>query len=260
MGRQRRWARGSRFDRWVQGAALKRWEEARAGLAAAPLSALRETRGQARQLRAELDRLLFAADARLAQGGNATRIDAPHGADWTWRPEVWTGPLGAPGLVSAQSQASLGAEIKLFHDCPAGELTLRQTRSRARTDHAPYGLSLDVLHFQGSYLSLAVDLPDAAHEGLRKRHIVRADFNVRLERPIELFARLNVKHGPNTEQVVREVPVGRDGAVVEFDLAYTAINEKRVSGMWMDVIFENPWMNRVEFRDLTMMRFPRAEM
>lgn len=90
---------------------------------------------------------------------------------------------------------------------------------------------------------------------------MRLDCAVDLEKPIEIFARLNVKHGPNLEQLVREIPLeGEGGAYVDFDLAYTKLNEKRVEKLWIDLIFEGPEMNQIVLRDLTLSRRPRAEM
>ena len=66
-------------------------------------------------------------------------------------------------------------------------------------------------------------------------------------------------HGPNTEQVVRELPLNQKEVVVEFDMAYTNLNEKRVGKAWLDLIFEGPEMNQVVIRDLTFARCPRAE-
>jgi len=48
--------------------------------------------------------------------------------------------------------------------------------------------------------------------------------------------------------------------MVEFDLAYTKLNEKRVESMWVDLIFEGPEMNQVTLRDVTFSRNPRAEL
>ena len=53
---------------------------------------------------------------------------------------------------------------------------------------------------------------------------------------------------------------GRSTVRVEFDLAYTKLNEKRVDRMWLDLIFDNPGMNEVILRDLTFSRRPRAEL
>lgn len=91
-------------------------------------------------------------------------------------------------------------------------------------------------------------------------HLLRMEVIVEVEKPLEIFARLNVRHGPNTEQIVREQPLSDDKIMVEFDLAYTKLNEKRVEAMWIDLIFEGPEMNQVMLRDLTFSRNPRAEL
>ena len=104
-----------------------------------------------------------------------------------------------------------------------------------------------------------VDAPPAAADGLQRRHIVRLNAIIEVEKPLEVFARLNIKHGPNTEQLVLELPFGQDDMMVEFDLGYSEINEKRIERVWLDLIFESPEMNQVTIRDLTFCRYPRAE-
>jgi hypothetical protein len=84
------------------------------------------------------------------------------------------------------------------------------------------------------------------------------DTIVELEKPLEIFARLNIKHGPNTEQIVRELPLNAEEIMVEFDLAYSNLNEKRVERAWIDLIFENPQMSQLVLRDVTFSRRPRA--
>ena len=148
----------------------------------------------------------------------------------------------------------------MFHDCPHAELAPRQLRNLREADLAPFGLRLDVLAFAGTYLSIAVDLPQDMVRGLTRRHLVRIDTIVELEKPLEIFARLNIRHGPNTEQIVRELPLGADDIRVEFDLAYTRLNEKRIERAWLDLIFEAPEMNQVILCDLTFSRRKRAEL
>ncbi len=48
--------------------------------------------------------------------------------------------------------------------------------------------------------------------------------------------------------------------MVEFDLGYSDINEKRLERMWLDLIFEGPEMNQINMRDITFCRYPRAEL
>ena len=88
---------------------------------------------------------------------------------------------------------------------------------------------------------------------------MRVNLIIEVEKSIEIFARLNIKHGPNTEQLMLELPLGESEVMVEFDLGYSDINEKRVERMWLDLIFESPEMNQVTIRDLTFCRYPRAE-
>ena len=154
----------------------------------------------------------------------------------------------------------LGDEVTLFHDCEFSELTLRQLRNLREEDLAPYGLRLDVFKFDGSFLSLVVDLPQSGVTGLKRTHLLRMDAIVEMEKPLEIFARLNIRHGPNTEQIVRELPLDEENIRVEFDLAYSNLNEKRVERAWIDLIFEGPQMNQVILRDLTFSRRPRAHL
>jgi hypothetical protein len=247
------------LDGRIFAAQIRRWAQAARTAGRTDLPLLRRQRGRARMLKVHLDRLLHVADERLALpaiGSNS--FPRPHNADWAWRPELWRGPLPRPGLSSVQTKSTLGSEITLFHDCGLSELTLRQLRNLREEDLAPYGLRLDVFRFEGSFLSLVVDLPDNAVKGLKRSHLIRMDAIVEMEKPLEIFARLNVKHGPNTEQIVRELPQ-QDGAIrVEFDLAYSNLNEKLVERAWVDLIFEGPQMNQVVLRDLTFSRRPRA--
>ncbi|WP_066707757.1 DUF6478 family protein [Celeribacter ethanolicus] len=245
----------------INALATRRWARRATMAEGLSLPTLRRLRGQARGLRWEIDRFLFVADGRLALpliGSNAMQL--PLYTDWSHRPELWRGPIPLKGASAVPSKTLIGSEATLYHDCQISELTYRQVRNTSEEDLSPFGLRLDVFRFDGSFLSLSVELPDEACHGLSKRHLVRMDYSIDLEKGIEIFARLNVKHGPNMEQVVRELPLHTDEGYVEFDLAYTKLNEKRVEKLWIDLIFEDPEMNQIVLRDLTCSRRPRAEL
>jgi hypothetical protein len=217
-------------------------------------------RNRARRLRRELDRVIHVAENRLSLpviGSNALR--RPLGSDWVWRPDLWRGLISVPGFSSAPGRAQICDGTTLFHDCRESELTVRQVRNTREADLAPFGLRMDVFRFDGSFLSLVLELPQAAVTGLKRRHLVRLSAVIEMEQPLEIFARLNVMHGPNTEQIVRELPLNEQDVVVEFDLAYTNMNEKRVERAWIELIFEGPGMNQIMLRDVTLARRPRAE-
>ena len=240
---------------------MARWARAAREAGQTDLISLRRQRSKARALKTHLDRLIHKADERLALPMiGSSNFARPHNADWAWRPELWRGPLPTPGLSSVETKSMLGGEVTLFHDCARSELTLRQLRNLREEDLAPYGLRMDVFRFDGSFLSLVVDLPSEASQGLTRNHLLRMDVIVEREQPLEIFARLNVQNGPNTEQLVRELPLSDENVSVEFDLAYSNLNEKRVENAWIDLIFEGPEMNQVILRDLTFSRRPRTSL
>ncbi len=247
-------------DRLADARALRRWQGRVRQAREMDLEHLKRNRSRARRLRDRLNRFLAVADDRLAlphPGSNA--IERPLHCDWAWRPDLWRNRLSPPGIAAAPNRAKLGSEVTLFHDCALSELSLLQLRNQRECDLAPFGLRMDVFQFDGSFLSLAIDLPQEGVTGLKRRHLVRLNTVVEMEKPLEIFARLNVRHGPNTEQIVRELPLGADEVVVDFDLAYTKMNEKRVEAAWLDLIFEGPQMNQVILRDVNFSRRPRAE-
>jgi hypothetical protein len=248
------------IDRLAERRTVRLWTRAADAAAAADLAVLKAMRGRARRARAELDRLLAVAETRLALpmlGSNA--MHRPLGADWLWRPSPWREPLAPRGRAGLDRRTELGPGAALFHDCPLAETAYRQERNARPGDLAPFGLAIEVLGFRGSFLSLALDLPPGAVEGLTRRHVFGLELDFEADRAVGGFARLNVKHGPNTEQMVAQIG-GGGGATAEFDLATVRLNERRVEKLWLDLIFQDPAYSRFALRDLVMSRRRRAEM
>ena len=249
------------FDKALHKRNLLRWGRASRKASSAELAKLRSERLEARQLRQKLDDLIRVADSRLALPRvGSSAFPRPPGTDWAWRPNLWRGPLSDRGASGVESKTQVGDEVTIFHDCRISELGYRQVRNQREEDLAPYGFRMDVFKFDGSFLSVVIELPTESCIDLRKRHLIRCSAIVETEKPLEIFARLNIRHGPNTEQIVRELPLSDSEIFVEFDLAYTRLNEKRVERMWLDLIFEGPEMNQVTLRDVTFARYPRAEL
>ena len=167
---------GSFLDRVFFRGSLRRWRAAAQHAAKLDLGTLRVVRQRARALKSELDEVIHVAESRLALPMiGSTAFFKPRGADWAWRPNLWRGPLDRPGMSSVRSKTMLGEEVTLFHDCAQSELTLRQVRNKREADLAPFGLRMDVFRFDGSFLSLVIDLPNAAVDGLKRRHLIRLD-------------------------------------------------------------------------------------
>ena len=252
---------GTILDRFLLRRSVARWRGIALDAGKADLATLRGLRDPPARHGARSTGCFMSRTGRLtlpAIGSNAIR--KPLMSDWAWRPEIWRGPITPPGMAAVENRATFGDEATIFHDCDTSELTIRQIRNTSENDLAPFGFRMDVFRFDGSFLSVVVDLPEDAVRGLTLQHVIRMETQVEMEKPIEIFARLNVRHGPNSEQLVRELPLNDAEVMVEFDLAYTKMNEKRVEKAWIDLIFEGPEMNQIVLRDLTFSRRPRAEL
>ena len=240
---------------------LARWQAATAAAGKTRRTILRAQRYQARQLKSVLQEFCHTADDRLAlPHSGSTTFAKPVGTDWSWRPTLWRLRSDQPGHAPVFDKTQFGDEIGIFHDCPMSEITVRQVRNQRDTDIAPFGITMEVFHFGGSYLSVVVDLPVDACANLRKQHLIQLSALIEKDRPAKIFARLNIKNGPNTAQITKTLPDDIDASdVVDFDLAYTELNEKRAERMWVDLIFDTPTMNKITLRDLTFSRYPRAQ-
>lgn len=250
------------LDGWHLRKVQDRWTKAADGAAEAESFTLRSLRAEARAMRRQIDRLIHEADHRLSLPVLGAALPrAPLGSDWVWRGDAWRGALPQPGAAATEARTPISDDLALYHDCPLAEVLVRQSRNRDDSHRAPFGLGIEVFGFRGSFLSLAINLPDAAVQGLKARHLIRVDAIVEADRPVRAFARLNVKHGPNIAQMVSELPVtGAAGSLAEFDLAYAGLDDTRIERAWLDLIFNDAAMNQIQLRDVVVSRRPRAEL
>ena len=239
---------------------LRRWRKRASYADSLSAGELKSLRTRARSLSRHVDQVLHVAEGRLALplAGQAA-IRRPMHSDWAWRPELWSGPIKSSGHAMVTTKTQVGREAKIFHDCALSELSIRQVRNTRAEDIAAYGVRMDVFRFDGSFLSLVLDVPPEGVDGLSRSHLVRLEIRIETEKHLEVFGRINVRHGPNVEQLVREFSGSNGEFMVEFDLSATRMNEARVERAWLDLIFEGPEMNQIILRDVTLSRRPRAE-
>lgn len=249
------------LDRALHRGALAGWRRSAARIGTTGAARLDLICGRALELRREIDGFLRLAERRLEPSTLTPDADPlALGTDWVWRPDLWLDRQDAAGLAPAATATAFGTAARMFHDCPRQEIGLRQRRNPGGTDLPPFAVEIDVYAFEGRFLSLVLDLPLAAAQGWTPRHLLRLDMRVEAESPFGLSARLNVRHGPNVARIARQVPLAKGNRVVEFDLAATELDERRISKLWLDLLFEAPAMNRITLRDVMMSRHPRVEL
>jgi hypothetical protein len=177
----------------------------------------------------------------------------------TVAPERGAKRCGRAGSSTCPRPRRFPGGVTVYHDAARYDLSLRQELAPEGYGDARFGLVLEVYRFDGSFVSFVHDLPPEAIAGLTLNHFIAVDIKAEREQPIEVYARLNVQHGPNVEQMVRQIDFKGDGGRAEFDLAYTKINERRIEKAWLDLILEGPEMTRIAIWDVVVMRAPRAD-
>ena len=89
-----------------------------------------------------------------------------------------------PGLSSVPGRAQVCDGATIFHDCRRSELTVRQIRNSREADVAPFGFADGRVPLRRQLpVSLVLDLPPEAVEGLKLRHLIRLDVIVEMEKP-----------------------------------------------------------------------------
>lgn len=240
---------------------LRRWEKAAELAEDVNLDALKDLRQKARAVAQRVNTITHIAEMRLTKpaiGSNAMKL--PPSTDVARRAEVWSGPISPVGRAPALNNAKIGAELVMFHDCKNAAVSARQVRNHRPEHLAAFGLQIDVFDFDGSFLSLVLRASDDLVKNLTKSHILRLTLRAESERDLEMSARLNLKNGPNTEQVDKPFSINGETIVLEFDMAYVPFKEGKAEHIWFDFFFQNPMMNQVVFRDLILSRHKRAEL
>lgn len=250
-----------RIGRFLHRRSVARWKAALREADTISLDRLETQSALAQKLMRHVRDFQMVAKSRLAlpRPASAT-FSKPPGTDWSWRPKAWQVAVTETGIAPALSKDSLTNEVAIFHDCTNGEISLRQVRNIRDIDLCAFGMTIEVFHFDGSYLSLVIEIPPSSCENLKRRHLIRLGATIERERPARIYARLNVKNGPNTEQILLTLPDDTEDTMVEFDLAYSQLNERRAERMWLDLMIEDPAMNKITFRDLNFARYPRADL
>lgn len=197
------------------------------------------------------------AGARAAQ--DAQPLD---GWDSVVRLPLWRAASDPATFTNPASGTRIGEGVHLFHDCPRGEMAVHQVAQASDpASTAPFGIVLEVFAFEGSFLSLAIDLPDALTQTTSPTHVIRTALDRQLDTGGAIYLRLNVQSGPNTEQILRTIPGDGGLGWIDFDLGYVPeLASRSIDKMWLDVMVEKPAGNRIALLDLSVAQRPRADM
>lgn len=160
----------------------------------------------------------------------------PLHCDWAWRPPAWQDGPAQAVLLAPGTGAAVADGVTVHHTCAAEGVRLERETGLGP---APFGLRLSAEGGAEGFVSLAIDLPPAAWAGLRPEHMLGLYLALPEPAAGALYARVNLRHGPNTATALRAIPPERqcpEGALVEFDLVHLRFNPRRVGHVWCDLI------------------------
>ncbi len=209
--------------------------------------------------RAEADAELRAAEAAMWRS-ESPAPDPQSGELWVTRPDAWSRAAAPRHIVGPSSGVEIAPALTLYHDCPVAQLSLRQDLTSPNAP-APFSLYFDILHFEGSFLSLCFNLDPEQTRDWHADDVIRVQLDARMEAPLAVYARLNLKQGPNDIRQLAQFGFGDTTSgrrMAAFDLAGAGLDSKPVDAVWIDLILEKPAMNAITLKDLTVSRSKRA--
>jgi hypothetical protein len=187
-------------------------------------------------------------------------IDVPEGfqvppkTQWAFTPDLQNGV--AQGGISGTilTGTALGSHVTLHHSGDGAQFSIRQT------DDYGTGLVFDFGDFTGDFFSLAFALPLEGVQTLGRQDLLRFVLRTHTREPFQAYARLNLCHGPNTEQVVRMIDIGAGESFAEFDIFYTGFEPKRAASAWIDLIINDPAHKQITLEEVIILRRARASL
>ena len=188
------------------------------------------------------------------------QIDVPEGFDipaktqWSYRPQIWRQPSPFDIYGDILSGTELGPLVTLHHDGEGEAINIR------RPDSDASALDFHFNEFQGGFFSVAFELPEAGIHALARHDLMRIAISSSADEPFVAYVRLNLRHGPNNEQITRMIDIGDGDSFAEFDVFYTEFNPNRVTSVWIDLIMNDPASRKITFDEVVILRRARASL
>lgn len=179
------------------------------------------------------------------------------GSRWVHRPAFWCQPVVPSAATSAGGETRIG-DVSLFHDAAGPGASWRQVPV-ADSRGQSFVLKLETAGFAGTYLSLALSLPQGLLKTLTRKSVLALDSQCRAENGFAANMRLNLRHGPNTFEFWHTPDKASKPWQGGFELAGCQIDPAMAEEVWFDLIVARPATNVIEISDLTISHRLRAE-
>ena len=145
-------------------------------------------------------------------------------------------------LENPSSGTEIADSITLFHDAAAGAFA-------CTVGSGPW-IRLTAYRFEGSYLSLAMNLRKSDLRRVRPGTDLLFGLNAAATRPMTVYTRLNLRSAERTETLYETVVLHERRHDLRFALDGIRLPYGRIAGGWLDLIFSEPAMREVDIRGM----------
>ena len=203
----------------------------------------------------QIAKFLFAYNVYLDRPTlNAKIPSLPPNTQSCYRPPLWSVRQSTP-FKRHSNRIQFQKKTALFHDCPIGDIIVRQIRNIGENISSPFGLKCDVFSFEGSYMSLSFPVEFA--DELKQDDNIMLRIELDCEKSRMTYATLNIGKGAQKE--VQSLTCEDDGRFIfaEFDLSQYHTNLDGSQNMWFDLSFDNYPYNEIIIRDLCLFKIKK---
>lgn len=179
-----------------------------------------------------------------------TNFKLPPKTQWGFTPPLWEHNFGSDVSGNILTSTEIAPRVNVHHDADSINMIIQGEGPEG-------GISFDVKKFTGGFLSLAFGFPDNEAKAIRRHDLIRIAIISKSDNPFEAYVRLNLRHGPNNEQIVRMIEIGKD-SFAEFDIFYSEFEPNRATDAWIDLIVNDPEGRAFTLEQVVILRRVRA--
>ncbi|MEM6934306.1 MAG: DUF6478 family protein, partial [Pseudomonadota bacterium] len=167
---------------------------------------------------------------------------------WQFRPDLFSPGEVRPVSGSHENGSQLGQDVSIFHDASDPLYLINRINPVGGTP----SLRMTCYRFQGTFLSLAMALPNDQTALLRSGHEMVLEIDADASRPVALDTRLNISIDGEIMVLFSHRIVTQGRRTIIFDLQHLDLRASTVGNAWCDLIFRNPEMIEIELSDLAL--------
>ncbi|MEM7668857.1 MAG: DUF6478 family protein, partial [Pseudomonadota bacterium] len=139
-------------------------------------------------------------------------------------------------------------ELSVFHDADTPALRIDRI---APAGDAPF-LRLTCYRFEGTFLSLALAIPESLSTRMRAGHELILDVTANSSRPVALDTRLNISIAGEMEELFSHRILTKGTRRIRYDLQHFDLRDETVGNAWCDLIFKHPAMIEIDLIDVVL--------